>query len=79
MWIHPKLSRKFKQDKTQQYVVYYHIETSNYETDSLIINGGLEVETYTNNNKKYQKIREKRIKQYLVTRNNFILHRLTNN
>ncbi len=45
-WIKPNLCNKFKQDRSKQYIKYYHIETPNPETDHLIINGGLIVEAY---------------------------------
>ena len=60
-WIHPQISRKFLQDKSYQKITYYHIETPNYETDHLIINGGLIVESYTSNNLESKQIRRNRL------------------
>ena len=60
-WIHPQISRKFIQDKSYKKITYYHIETPNYETDHLIINGGLIVESYTGNNLESKQIRRNRL------------------
>ena len=60
-WIHPQISRKFPQDKSYEKITYYHIETPNYKTDNLIINGGLIVESYTGNNTEFKKIRKDRM------------------
>lgn len=65
LWIHPELSGKFKQDKTKDIITYYHIETPNYETDYLIINGGLIVESYTGDNSRFKNVRQDRIKKYI--------------
>lgn len=62
IWIHPKKSKQFKPDKTNKLLNYYHIETPNYETDYLIINEGLIVESFTGHNEIYKKVRERRIK-----------------
>jgi len=64
-WIHPKYSKQFKQDESKDFIIYYHIELPNYNTDNLVINGGLVVESYTGNNYKYQKLRKKRVNKYL--------------
>jgi hypothetical protein len=45
-WIQPMKSKKFKQDKTNNIIKYFHIELPNYETDNLIINNGTIVESY---------------------------------
>lgn len=45
-WILPfKNLGVFKKDKSEEVVNYYHIQLENYETDHLVINGGLVVET----------------------------------
>jgi hypothetical protein len=45
-WIHPILSGKFQQQTTTDKMIkYYHIELNNYETDNLVINNGLIVES----------------------------------
>ena len=46
LWIHPRNSNKFKQELTQKFIKYYHIELENYETDNLVINGGAVVESF---------------------------------
>lgn len=45
-WIHPRRSKMFKQDSKVSSIKYYHIELPNYETDNLIINGGVIVESF---------------------------------
>ncbi len=60
-WIHPKKSRKFEQDKTNDVISYYHIETSEYKFDNLVINGGLVVETFAGYTRENQIVRNKRI------------------
>jgi hypothetical protein len=45
-WIHPSMSRKFKQCNKNKVIKYYHIELGNYETEHLLINDGLIVESF---------------------------------
>ncbi len=63
-WIHPIYSNKFKQDKTEDIITYYHIETPSYATDDLVINGGLIVETYGGTDKNNAKIWKNRVLRY---------------
>ncbi len=65
-WIHPTFERKYKRDKTLNPITFYHISTSNYETDHLMINGGLIVETYTVGNTTNQTIRDKRLRSNYI-------------
>ncbi len=65
-WIHPILSRKFRQDKSKKVIKYYHIETPNYATDDLVINGGLIVEPYTGINKLNYLVRTNRMSKYFL-------------
>ena len=64
LWIHPKISGKFRKDKNKKLITYYHLETPNYETDYLIINKGLIVESFIRNNPQQEIIRKNRIKEY---------------
>jgi hypothetical protein len=40
------MSRKFKQDKEKKIIKYYHIQLNDYETEHLVINNGLVVESF---------------------------------
>ena len=52
-WIKPlKNKHVFAKDTSMKSITYYHIELENYITDHLIVNGGLVVESYANNNNK---------------------------
>lgn len=46
-WIHPSISGNFKQDNKNKIIKYFHIELNNYETDHLVINNGLIVESFS--------------------------------
>lgn len=63
-WIHPKLSGLFKVDKSKEMIKYYHIQLENYETDHLVINGGLVVESYTSDSASDKLVWKNRVKIY---------------
>ncbi len=50
-WIQPNKCPKFKQDKSIKEIIYYHIQLDNFETDNMIVNNGLIVESLTNGSK----------------------------
>jgi len=67
-WIHPKYSNKFQQDKSKNIITYYHIETPSYEHDTLVIDGGLVVETFGGDSYKNVQIWKKRVSRYFISK-----------
>ncbi len=65
-WIQPNKCPKFKKDKNVKEIVYYHIELENFETDNLIVNGGLIVESLVNGTISDSKIWIERSKYSLI-------------
>jgi hypothetical protein len=55
-WIHPRLSKRFKQDHSKQILHYYHIQLFDYKTQHLVINGGLIVESFAGFNHPFNSI-----------------------
>ena len=44
-WILPRITKIFKQVNSDKLIKYYHIKLENYETDNLVLEGGLIVES----------------------------------
>jgi len=65
-WIEPKKCPKFNKDLSIKEIVYYHIQLENFETDNLVINGGLIVESLGNGSEYDGKIWCEREKNSLI-------------
>jgi hypothetical protein len=50
-WIKPQDVEYAFQDKSKNYITYYHIQLPNFITDNLVINGGCVVESYGSRSK----------------------------
>ncbi len=46
-WIHPEMSKLFKQKNIEGNFYYYHIQLEDYERDNLIVNGGAVIESFS--------------------------------
>ncbi len=69
-WILPRITNIFKQDNTIEPIKYYHIKLENYETDNLVLEGGLIVESMGETKDSLQIYKDRVKNAYFYKKNN---------